>query len=1671
MGKTENKLYFGEEITKKILDRINNIFDLLNDGYDEKEGFKIDALYYDFVNENIETIYNNIKNKFDEANELKTSIISVDEICDKNKDDLKYKFHHLYMWIRDLSFFYSLCYFNNIINKNDLRKEMKELEEHINTCISALYDKKYLGNSSKTNVYNEKTKKDEIKNFYKTDKNPFMERLFIFIENEYKQRDIFDSSYYSESYHLNYIEHQNRHQNFLENVNKLLAYCAMHSSQKVWKNIDKFVIGYYCRYSLENYNSELSSENKDWLPKNNSNMQIRNMHTKDFYFLIGKFSHEKIKTKIENIEELIKWIQFDSIVNKNIPEIKIAFKWIFQNKKHQNYTAYEIFKKLKDEYGDVITERPSIALVMYELMKKMTYNEFSDIFPKVLDESHKKLAKENYEKYIGDYLKLIYPENYSEIKITKKFNINRKIKQECKILQSMMFFMIWDIMASLKGSANSSDKDAQIPEEKNDNILKTNTPTKTKQSIISNIIESIMPVIEEKLPLTSYYDENSFDKGKQIFTFEKEEEKKLIEFSQSFIHQMEDKNYIHNNVISYRGLDGEEYKDYEGRILYNKFENSKAISRYKNNYPFEWYTSQCQEKLLNDLAKDFKLNAVGLYFDFDKTVLLLEELKSFIKDFPVEEEYNALLTKLETLSKQKEFTEILPWTYLKKIYFILDNYEEIKADDLQKEWFEFYKLDIHHNQYKYKELIRKTYKALKRFSGFDELYDFVLQFDAKGNYTDLVAYLKDLKSKKYIDEIIPTRYIPVIRCVFKNSNNEDTSKIKKMYYDFYNYSLDYNKLKMIHEKQKEYKEMINNLYNLINEYSDLDKIEEHYKELYTLEYRNYEILVKDLQFSSLSDKEFKNKLYKSEEITKYISDISKKHKEIKEYLLYNLKINYVYNKKFKNNLLSWNQEEIKDRISSSKIAQKYISQFDEAEKEKNRNYLIALSITDKSIFEESLLKNNLEDFKQSISFIYLPVNENICFESYNLKYILFLLENSTKENAKNLINELLELQKLDLNSKENKEKYYKLLKEVYNIIKHYPAILKNIRNNISKEEIKNQYKAVLKKLENLNSQEKIKEKLSWVDMKIIHTILEKYKGHYPKDIEKKWCYLYNKALSESSYKPEKIAEYIKQHTQKYKDLLENTLNIVKRYSTKEIKDLVLTQIEKVQDECKKKKIKVKPTTSLFNFNNSKKEYSDDLIKKINNFLSDFQPENDSTLKEDCEQWKNKLDNLSYKLDGTNIKICERKKARDIIQILYPVLKNSKIAKTEKSLIHKLYKIYTADNPFAYANIHISADNIENASNLLYNISHYIKKEKAYGIRQINFIKEKKLNVLSTQEKIPNQFKNKNNDVSFIDACKTLNNLEEMKNTGIPEDKIKETLKPFISPNNRVLINTMKENREIWKKIDRGFEIPEFRQTLKPFISLYHCFDEIGETILSRNITCKFNDESDTLYNWKKVNDYPDANACNMSAVYFTRLRNSEEHYAQHGSIKNLIDEKYWYNLLWAFIDSYKYLEQKETWKDNNIIIPIVGLLHYDCSDLMRWFIQKEIQDLSKILCNKIKLDNLNSEDLNFWNRNIEDIKEFMKSIKDSKTKDLNYRDKYFVDNLFIERVQTLLGFMYCSNGLSIPSDLLSYERTTNKNIPLDEDFLDFYRVPTALYLIYLTMVLTEENIERLKKIE
>ncbi len=1560
MENTEKNLYLGEEITKKILNEINPIFNSWNDRDDEHRKSRIDHLYYNFSKSGIkylQKIYKDIQNKFDKANELKNSIPSFDELYGDKKDKkaLEYKLHHLYMWIRDLSFFYSLCYFTNAIHKHALKNEMKELEEHITDCISVLYEKKHLCNSE-TTVYNSKTKKYERKNF--------MERLFIFMEKEYKEINIYESSYYSELYILS--EYKNNHKKFLENAKKLRAYCAMHSAKKAWKNINTFVICYYYKYSLENH-AELAYTNKT--PEDREPKKITHFHNtlvNKYNFEIHEIIHNSIipkiiLTNIENIEELIKWIQFDSIVNKNTPKLKIAFKWIFQNKKPLKYNAYEMFKELKDEYGDVITERPAIALVMYELMKKMTYNEFSDIFPKVLDTRHKRLAKENYEKYIGDYLKSSNPENYSEIKISEKFNVNRKIKDECKVLQSMMFFMIWDIMASLQGEQNYSlyKEDAQIPKEKKDNSF--NSHPITKRTIISKIINSIMPVIEEKQTWVSNYGKNSFDKEKQVFTFEKEEERKLIEFSRAFIHQMEDKNYIHNHGISYTGADGEEYKDYEGRRLYDKFDPSKAISRYK---PFEWYTSQCQEKLLNDLAKDFKLNVKGSYLDFDKTVLLLEELKSFVNKFPVEDEYNELITRLETLSKQKEFTETLSWNYLKKIYFILDNYEEIKAGDLQKEWFEFYKLDINHNQYKHKELIRKTYKALKRFSKLDELYDFLIQFDAKANYTDLAAYLKDL------------------------------------------------------------------------------------------------------QFISLSDSEFKKKLYKSEEITKYIYDISKKHKEIKEDLLYHLKRKHVWNdKEFKNILASWNKKEIEDRISSSKIAQEYISQFDEVEKEAATNNLISLSITYRKTFEEALLKNNLEDFNKYINrLIYIGTNENLCFEWNSLKKILFLLENSTKESAKNLINKLLELQKLDLNSKTNQKRYYKLLKEVYNIIKHYPAILKDIRNNISKTEIKNQYKAILKKLENLNSQEKIKEKLSWEDMKLIHLILEKYISYNPNTIKHEWNNL--------PYEKDKIKEYLKNCSLEYKDLLENTLNIVKSYSAKEIKDLVLRQIEKVQDECKKHKIKVKPTTSLFDFNNSKKEYSDDLMKKIYNCLSNFQPENDSKLKENCEEWKRKLDNLFYQLEGTNIKICEREKARDIIQILYPVLKNSKVAKNKKSLIQKLHKIYAIDNPFAYANIHISADNIENASNLLYNISHYIKKEKAYGIRQINFIKEKKLNVLSTQEERPKQINDKGKEYpvpfSFYEACELADSLKKMRKENLSKEEINKNLKPFMSDKTFELTNKLIENRKIWKKLDRGFEIPEFRQTLKPFISLYHCFDEVGEAILSRSITCKFNDESDTLYNWKKVNDYPDANACNMKAVYFTRLRNSEEHYALHGSIKNLIEEKYWYNLLWAFIDIYKYLGKEETWYGNDTKIPAFGRFYYRCSELMLNFIAKEIQDLSKILCNKIKPDHLNNEDLNFWNRTTEDIKEFMESIKTIETKDLNYRDEYFADNLFIERVQTVLGFMYCSNGLNIPSDILSYERTTNKTIPLDEDFLDFYRVPTSLYLIYLTMALTEENIAELK---
>ncbi len=785
---------------------------------------------------------------------------------------------------------------------------------------------------------------------------------------------------------------------------------------------------------------------------------------------------------------------------------------------------------------------------MYELMKKMTVHESKDIFPEVLDKAHLDLAHKHWNNYVGDFFKNQNKNNYNENLISARFKDKRNLNAESNLLQSMMFFMIWNIMASL--NCTYSKDDPQIP--KVENGIKTtfisNQNSIIKQSIISKIIKNIIPTIQEKKEWTNAYSKNSFDKKKQIFKFEKEEEKELIKFSQIITHKIEDTEYEETKD-----------KDYNDTVFYEKFEKSKAIYKYKNEYPFEWYTSQCQEKLLNDLAKDFKLNAKGLDFNFDKVASLLEEIEKFLENLPMKDEYNELLTKLKVLSKQKET----------------------------------------------------------------------------------------------------------------------------------------------------------------------------------------------------------------------------------------------------------------------------------------------------------------------------------------------------------------------------------------------------------------------------------------------------------------------------------------------------------------------------------------PKTSHFDSNNSEKEYAADLIKNINNFLKSFQPDDDSNLKKACQQWNRKLDNLLYQLDGTNIKICQKETVKELISILYPLLKNSNIEKKEKNLIRKLRKIYAADNPFAYTNIKISKENVSGAANLIYNISHYIEKEKTYAIGQINFIKEAKLKYLSTQEIKPNKSK------SLAETDKT--------------------------------ITKLKQNRKVWSLLDTGFSIPKFRQSLKPFISIQHNLDELTEPLI-RHITCKLNDETDTTYDWNRPNDYRDANACNLKRVYLGKVRNSETHYTKHGSIKNLLekrdrysDELFWDNLLWALFDSYKLTLQSNIWIDNNIVIPSQELpLVMPTSIFLTKFIANELRELIEILWNKIhykkfiEIENLlfgenlsESFGININLKRLQKIKQIKKmsesEIKnfsflkiDSKTNkivfdkndfnqneiaNLDYKDKYFTDNLFIERVETALGFMYCSNGLSIPPDILSYKRTTNKTIPLDEDFLDFYRVPTSLYLIYLTMALTEENIAELKAME
>lgn len=327
--------------------------------------------------------------------------------------------------------------------------------------------------------------------------------------------------------------------------------------------------------------------------------------------------------------------------------------------------------------------------------------------------------------------------------------------------------------------------------------------------------------------------------------------------------------------------------------------------------------------------------------------------------------------------------------------------------------------------------------------------------------------------------------------------------------------------------------------------------------------------------------------------------------------------------------------------------------------------------------------------------------------------------------------------------------------------------------------------------------------------------------------------------------------------------------------------------------------------------------------------------------------------------------------------------------------------------------------------LIFNLSRIEPVSKEYLINEINYIREKQLELLHIDIKHPN------------------NNEEEQCENADIDSYNEQSLK----------------NRKILKKLDCGFILRNYAQKIYP-LSLFSFRDKgVFCSGFERRIICKLFLETDYVYTQKGTReslDWFSINKTGLTTRYLYRDRNAYSHHKRYASVNALLKPQRCEQLLFALGEFYLLLigelwaqrigyddghgiQEDDFFFQNKFLQLEVEHIYYDLTML----IQKEYEVPPKIF-----------QIFDYEKRKlcIEDFLNYVKEYSSSKEISCLYDNFKDADgaNLLLPRLEHILKIMFLVND----TDSRGHEHSVK--------FMDFYsqyNMEISIYLIYMAFAM------------
>ena len=327
--------------------------------------------------------------------------------------------------------------------------------------------------------------------------------------------------------------------------------------------------------------------------------------------------------------------------------------------------------------------------------------------------------------------------------------------------------------------------------------------------------------------------------------------------------------------------------------------------------------------------------------------------------------------------------------------------------------------------------------------------------------------------------------------------------------------------------------------------------------------------------------------------------------------------------------------------------------------------------------------------------------------------------------------------------------------------------------------------------------------------------------------------------------------------------------------------------------------------------------------------------------------------------------------------------------------------------------------------LIFNLSRIEPVSKEYLINEINYIREKQLELLHVDLKHPNN-----------------NEEEQCENADID------------SYNEQSL-----NNRKKLKKIDCGFVLRTYAQKIYP-LSLF-AFRDKGVFLrgFERKITCKLFWETDNVYTQigtRESLDWFSINKSGLTTRYLYRDRNAYYHHKGYASVVALLKPQRWKQLLFALGEFYVLLIG-ELWSQRIGYDENEGIQKDDFF-FQNKFLQLEVEhiyyDLTMLIQKKYDVSPKVFGIFDYDQKKlcIEDFLNYINKGSANKKISFSYDDSKDTDyaNLLLPRLEHILKIMFLVND----TDSRGHEHSVKYM-----DFYSQYNTEISIYLIYMAFAL------------